>query len=123
MTRILTVSLVTLGDPGRLTGGYRYHRRIAELAPAGGATGRFVCLPDRVGAENLWVPESRSWVLSCRFARRVVGQGVLWQDATPPSGTAAVTGKQVPRCIASRHRACAGISAPARTSTDASPNV
>ena len=34
MTRILTVSLVTLGDPGRLTGGYRYHRRMAELAPA-----------------------------------------------------------------------------------------
>jgi glycosyltransferase involved in cell wall biosynthesis len=47
MTRILTVSLVTLGDPGRLTGGYRYHRRMAELAPACGATVRFVCFPDR----------------------------------------------------------------------------
>ena len=53
MTRIPTVSLVTLSDPGRLTGGYRYHRRIAELAPAGGATSPFICLPDRVGAENL----------------------------------------------------------------------
>jgi glycosyltransferase involved in cell wall biosynthesis len=47
MTRILTVSLITLGDPGRLTGGYRYHRRMAELAPACGATLRFVSFPDR----------------------------------------------------------------------------
>jgi glycosyltransferase involved in cell wall biosynthesis len=47
MTRILTVSLVTLGDPGRLTGGYRYHRRMAELAPACGAEVRFVSFPDR----------------------------------------------------------------------------
>jgi glycosyltransferase involved in cell wall biosynthesis len=47
MTRILTVSLVTLGDPGRLTGGYRYHRRMAELAPACGASVGFVSLPDR----------------------------------------------------------------------------
>jgi glycosyltransferase involved in cell wall biosynthesis len=47
MTRILTVSLVTLGDPGRLTGGYRYHRRMAELAPTCGAAVRFVSLPDR----------------------------------------------------------------------------
>ena len=47
MTRILTVSLVTLGDPGRLTGGYLYHRRMAELAPACGAAFRFVSFPDR----------------------------------------------------------------------------
>jgi glycosyltransferase involved in cell wall biosynthesis len=47
MTRILTVSLVTLGDPGRLTGGYRYHRRMAELAPACAASVRFVSFPDR----------------------------------------------------------------------------
>jgi glycosyltransferase involved in cell wall biosynthesis len=47
MTRILTVSLVTLGDPGRLTGGYRYHRRMAELAPSYGAIVDFVSFPDR----------------------------------------------------------------------------
>jgi glycosyltransferase involved in cell wall biosynthesis len=47
MTRILTVSLVTLGDPGRLTGGYRYHRRMAELAPSCGAEVRFVSFPER----------------------------------------------------------------------------
>jgi glycosyltransferase involved in cell wall biosynthesis len=47
MTRILTVSLITLGDPGRLTGGYRYHRRMAELAPDCGAAVRFVSFPER----------------------------------------------------------------------------
>ncbi len=47
MTRILTVSLVTLGDPGRLTGGYRYHRRMAELAPSCGAAIRFISFPER----------------------------------------------------------------------------
>jgi glycosyltransferase involved in cell wall biosynthesis len=46
MTRILTVSLVTLGDPDRLTGGYRYHRRMAELAPGCDARVRFVSFPD-----------------------------------------------------------------------------
>jgi glycosyltransferase involved in cell wall biosynthesis len=47
MTRILTVSLITLGDPGRLTGGYRYHRRMAELAPDCGAAVRFISFPER----------------------------------------------------------------------------
>jgi glycosyltransferase involved in cell wall biosynthesis len=32
MTRMLTIGLLTLGDPGRLTGGYLYHRRMAEVA-------------------------------------------------------------------------------------------
>jgi glycosyltransferase involved in cell wall biosynthesis len=32
MTRMLTISLLTLGDPGQLTGGYLYHRRMAEVA-------------------------------------------------------------------------------------------
>ena len=53
MTGILTVSLVTLGDPGRLTGGYRYHRRMAELAPSCGAAVEFVSLPDRHGQGRL----------------------------------------------------------------------
>jgi glycosyltransferase involved in cell wall biosynthesis len=29
---MLTIGLLTLGDPGRLTGGYLYHRRMAEVA-------------------------------------------------------------------------------------------
>jgi glycosyltransferase involved in cell wall biosynthesis len=34
---MLAVSLVTLGSPDQLTGGYLYHRRMAELAPQHGA--------------------------------------------------------------------------------------
>jgi hypothetical protein len=29
----MTVSLVTLGDPDIMTGGYLYHRRLADMAP------------------------------------------------------------------------------------------
>lgn len=39
--------MITLGDPGRLTGGYLYHRRLAELAPRHGARIVFVSFPDR----------------------------------------------------------------------------
>jgi glycosyltransferase involved in cell wall biosynthesis len=48
MTRTLRAALVTLGDPGRLTGGYLYHRRLAELAPAEGARLGFVSFPERI---------------------------------------------------------------------------
>jgi glycosyltransferase involved in cell wall biosynthesis len=41
----LTVSLVTLGDPATMTGGYLYHQRIAKLAPAFGARVDFVSFP------------------------------------------------------------------------------
>jgi glycosyltransferase involved in cell wall biosynthesis len=42
----LSIALVTLGDPTRLTGGYLYHLRIAELAPRHGARIHFVSFPD-----------------------------------------------------------------------------
>lgn len=45
MTRMLTISLITLGDPARLTGGYLYHRRMAELAPRFAARIEFVSFP------------------------------------------------------------------------------
>jgi glycosyltransferase involved in cell wall biosynthesis len=41
----LSVSLVTLGDPNTLTGGYLYHRRLAELAPRHGARLAFASFP------------------------------------------------------------------------------
>ena len=47
MTRILRVALLTVGDPHRLTGGYLYHRRMAELAPQHDARITFVSIPDR----------------------------------------------------------------------------
>jgi glycosyltransferase involved in cell wall biosynthesis len=48
MTRtVLAALLITLGDPGRLTGGYLYHRRLAELAPQHAARLDFVSFSDR----------------------------------------------------------------------------
>jgi glycosyltransferase involved in cell wall biosynthesis len=42
----LVVLLVTLGDPDQLTGGYLYHRRLVDLAPAQGARLGFVSVPE-----------------------------------------------------------------------------
>ena len=41
----LTVSLVTVGDPSTLTGGYLYHQRVASFAPRHGARVLFVSVP------------------------------------------------------------------------------
>jgi glycosyltransferase involved in cell wall biosynthesis len=42
---MLSVSLVTLGSPGQLTGGYLFHRRLRDLAAAHDARLGFVSLP------------------------------------------------------------------------------
>ena len=42
---MLTVSLITLGSPDQLTGGYLYHRRMANLAPAHDARVDFASVP------------------------------------------------------------------------------
>jgi glycosyltransferase involved in cell wall biosynthesis len=42
----LVLPLVTLGDPGRLSGGYLYHRRMADAAPAHEARIIFLSFPD-----------------------------------------------------------------------------
>ena len=47
MTRIRSAILVTLGDPGTLTGGYLYHRRMAELAQRHGFVLEFASFPQR----------------------------------------------------------------------------
>src|SRR5437879_4930379 len=47
MTRTLLAVLVTLGDPTQLTGGYLYHRRLADLAPQHAARLEFVSVPER----------------------------------------------------------------------------
>lgn len=39
---------MTLGDPGQLTGGYLFHRRLADLAPIHNARLEFVSFPQRV---------------------------------------------------------------------------
>src|SRR6266852_8811010 len=47
MTRILSAVLLTLGDPGQLTGGYLYHRRLAALAARHGVQLEFLSVPSR----------------------------------------------------------------------------
>jgi glycosyltransferase involved in cell wall biosynthesis len=47
MRRTLVAVLVTVGDPGTLSGGYLFHRRLAELAEAADARLSFVSLPER----------------------------------------------------------------------------
>src|ERR671922_760356 len=45
MTRT-RVTLLTVGDPNRVTGGYLFHRRLAERAPRHEAEMTFVSIPD-----------------------------------------------------------------------------
>ena len=45
---MLSICLITLGDPATLTGGYRYHRRMAELAARNDARIIFASLPPRL---------------------------------------------------------------------------
>jgi glycosyltransferase involved in cell wall biosynthesis len=45
---MLTACLITLGDPATLTGGYRYHQRMAELAGRNDARLTFASLPRRL---------------------------------------------------------------------------
>jgi hypothetical protein len=47
-THVLSVTLVTLGNPHTLTGGYLYHRRMAALAPDNEVRVDFVSVPDVV---------------------------------------------------------------------------
>ena len=47
MTRTLLAVLVTLGDPNQLTGGYLYHRRLADLASQHVARLDFISVPER----------------------------------------------------------------------------
>src|ERR671930_149583 len=74
MTRTLVVALLTLGDPGRLTGGYLYHRRMAEAAPWYDARIDFVSFPERpfpLAARDVAVPGAPVGAL--RYGRRAAG--------------------------------------------------
>jgi glycosyltransferase involved in cell wall biosynthesis len=46
MTRT-RISLVTLGDPNKQTGGYLYHRRLADAAPRHSAEMSFISFPEK----------------------------------------------------------------------------
>jgi len=44
---VLRIVIVTRGDPHTVSGGFLYHRRVAELAPEEGASVRFASVPPR----------------------------------------------------------------------------
>jgi glycosyltransferase involved in cell wall biosynthesis len=70
---MLVASLLTLGSPDQLTGGYLYHRRVSDLAPAHGARLDLVSLPD--------LPFPLPAALGPRLLRRVRGSDVVVVDS------------------------------------------
>ena len=75
---MLTVSLITLGSPDQLTGGYLYHRRMADLAPAHDARVDFVSVP--AGA---FLPG----VAAGRWAARATCRTAVTAGRNGPAGT------------------------------------
>jgi glycosyltransferase involved in cell wall biosynthesis len=58
--QVLRLSLVTLGDPNQQTGGYRYHRKMAQAAPRHDAEIRFCSIPN-LGWPLAIAPAARTW--------------------------------------------------------------
>src|SRR5918997_2133049 len=86
MTRT-RVSLVTLGDPGTQTGGYLYHRRLADAAPRHGAEMSFVSFPERPFPLPAW--SGRSVMARASNADAVVIDSIAAAFAAPWLGRAA----------------------------------
>ena len=111
---MLAVSLVTLGSPEQLTGGYLYHRRMAELAPRHGAHVDLLAVPA--------LPFPLPAIRAGRVLGRAAQADVLVVDSIaaafvapwhlfrrPSDGVAAVTtaGRHAPPATR-RHRSPAG---------------
>src|SRR5262249_61482565 len=96
---MLTICLITLGDPATLTGGYRYHRRMAELAAHNDARIDFASLPTRL-----------PFVYGYRVLRAADGADVVLVDSI----VAAVLAPWIP-LRRPRRRARVGPQPPGRT--------
>jgi hypothetical protein len=70
---MLAVCLVTLGSPEQLTGGYLYHRRMAELAPRHDACVELLGVPE--------LPFPLPGVFAGRVIRRAAPADVLVIDS------------------------------------------
>jgi glycosyltransferase involved in cell wall biosynthesis len=105
MTRT-RVTLLTVGDPSRVTGGYLFHRRLAERAPDNGAEMRFVSIPDlplpwamAAGPAWLLAPATRS-------------ADVLVLDSIAASAAAPWVGRVRAPVVGMLHQPPGGIDAP-----------
>jgi glycosyltransferase involved in cell wall biosynthesis len=96
---MLTASLLTLGSPEQLTGGYLYHLRLAELAPRHGARIELVALPQ--------LPFPLPALFGGRLRRRVAGHDVVVVDSIAAAYVA--PWRLGPPMVASLHQPPGGI--------------
>jgi glycosyltransferase involved in cell wall biosynthesis len=105
MTRT-RVTLLTVGDPGRITGGYLFHRRLAERAPDHGAVLRFVSIPD---VPLPWATAAGpAWLL----ARATRSADVLVLDSIAATAAAPWLGLVKAPVVGMLHQPPGGIDAP-----------
>ena len=96
---MLVASLLTLGSPHQVTGGYLYHRRVAELAPAHGAHLDLVSLPA--------LPFPLPMAFGRRLLRRVRGSDVVVVDSIAAAYLA--PWRPAPTLVAMLHQPPGGI--------------
>ena len=100
------MTLLTVGDPSRVTGGYLFHRRMADRAPDNGAELRFVSIPD-------WplpwaMAAGPAWLL----ARSTRSADVLVLDSIAASASAPWLGRVRAPVVGMLHQPPGGIDAP-----------
>ena len=105
MTRT-RVTLLTVGDPSRVTGGYLFHRRLAERAPDFGAELRFVSIPE------LPLPWAMAAGPAWLFARATRTADVLVLDSIAASAAAPWLRRVRAPIVGMLHQPPGGIDAP-----------
>jgi glycosyltransferase involved in cell wall biosynthesis len=105
MTRT-RVTLLTVGDPNRVTGGYLFHRRLAERASDHGAVLRFVSIPD------LPLPWATAAGPAWLLARATRSADVFVLDSIAASAAAPWLGRVRAPVVGMLHQPPGGIDAP-----------
>ena len=100
---MLVVSLVTLGSPSQLTGGYLYHQRVAEAAGAHDAEVRFVSFP------AAGFPLPAVWASSVMRRARRADVVVVDSIAAAFVAPALLVSSGLPPLVASVHQVPGGI--------------
>ena len=105
MTRT-RVALLTVGDPNRVTGGYLFHRRLADRAPDHDAELRFVSIPD------LPLPWATAAGPAWLLARATRSADMLVLDSIAASAAAPWLGHVRTPVVGMLHQPPGGIDAP-----------
>ena len=100
------MTLLTVGDPSRVTGGYLFHRRLADRAPDNGAELRFVSIPD------LPLPWATAAGPAWLLARATRSADVLVLDSIAASAAAPWLGRVRAPVVGMLHQPPGGIDAP-----------